>query len=58
MTVKGSDVPEFVDGFEHARSGGAIREHASRPWKRGYKAYQLQAKWRRKFQRQEQFAVV
>ena len=56
MTVKGSEVTEFVDGFEHARKGGKLLDHASKPWKRGFKACQLQAKWRRKWQESWEFA--
>lgn len=56
MTVRGSEVTEFVDGFEHARKGNPPRVNASRPWKRGYKACQLQAKWREKFRENWEFA--
>lgn len=55
MSVKGSEVPEFICGFEHAREGGKFLEHKSRPWKRGFRAYELQASCRVRFQDREWF---
>ena len=56
MTVKGSEVPEFVQGYLAKQEGKDLANHASRPWKRGWRAREMQEKYKRRFQKQEQFA--
>jgi hypothetical protein len=56
MTVKGDEIPEVVQGIRDAERGVKFREYASRPWKRGWRAYELQQKCKRRFQAREEFA--
>jgi hypothetical protein len=56
MTVKGSEVPEFVQGYLAKQDGKDLANHASRPWKRGWRAREMQEKYKRRFQ--ERYAVA
>jgi hypothetical protein len=58
MTVKGDEIPEFVKGIRAAQRGEDCLKHAPKAWKRGFRAYRLQQKYRRKAQEREQFAMA
>jgi hypothetical protein len=56
MTVKGEETDEFVQGYVAKQEGKILLRHASRPWKRGWKAREMQERYKRRFQ--ERYAVA
>lgn len=56
MTVKGDETDEFVKGYLAKQEGKSLIRHASKPWKRGWRARQMQERLRAKFRQNWEFA--